>query len=85
LLYIEGREIDMAGKKSSSKVAKRRAGKILSNPRSSKSAKSAAAKVVFKPSSAKRSVKAAPKTGAVSRAATKRAISRVTSSKARKK
>ena len=76
----------MANKKAPSKTTTHRAAKVLSNPKASKAAKSSAGRTLAKASSATRTVKSAPKSGSVGRAATKRAISRVTSSsKTRKK
>lgn len=75
----------MAKKKSPSKAATRKAAKVLSSPKSTKSAKSSAGKTLAKASTSKRSVKSAPKAGKFSRAATRRAVLRVASSRARKK
>ena len=75
----------MARKKSPSKAATHRAAKVLSNPKSTKSAKSSAGKTLAKAFTSKRSVKSAPKAGKINRAATRRAVSRVASSRARKK
>jgi len=74
----------VARKKAPSKAATHKAAKILSNPRSTKSAKSVAGKTLAKASSKTRSVKPAPKSGKISRFATKRAVIRVTSLKSRK-
>jgi hypothetical protein len=73
----------MSAKKSPTIASAHQAGKALRDPRAPKVTKSAAAKVLGQTAS-KRKVKAAPKAGTAGRAATRRAVAKVVSSRKNK-